>query len=123
MNGVPYAIYGDRERFAETDKGGAVYVLPADSFSVTQPDDHPDEWTSRESVKPIETIPFASGLDAMLDNGVQVFFTDPETLEQLRTADPVERMELLNGLRSENEVQGRNPEKFPMDIEEPPARK
>jgi len=114
-NGVEFAVYGDRDKFLQLDQGGAVYVLPSESFAVDQPDEHPDEWTSPKPVMPIEKIEYDSALEAMLSNGVQVFFVDQATLEKVRAAAGTEEIvEVLNNLESENKRLGRNVKIIPV---------
>jgi hypothetical protein len=76
-----YIVIGDKEKFLEMDKGGTVYVLPDASFT-TDERFWGREWGSKEKLKPIHKIHFGSSLRAMIENGVKVYFTDPETFEQ-----------------------------------------
>lgn len=109
FSGVPYiVICMDRERFMKNDKGGVIYEVPSDSF-----DYNPNlgmrekEWTSREPVKPISEIAHQSSLDAMVDNGVQVYFVDRKTFAEIsKTGD--HGLKILSGLVSENVVRGKN---------------
>jgi len=59
------------------------------------------EWTSREPVKPLSETEHPSALDAMIENGVQVYFVDKKTFDEIAAADDHGR-QLLASLRSEN---------------------
>ena len=78
-NGVPYLVISDRQRFEQLDQGGAIYHLPPDTFE-TDPNKGLGtvEWTSSESVEPFHKEEHQSALEAMLEQGVQVYFVDPE---------------------------------------------
>ena len=54
INGVPYFVVGDKEKFIESDKGGAIYKLDSGSFNFdSQKGMSEDEWTSKENVTPL----------------------------------------------------------------------
>ncbi len=106
---VVVAVYSDRERFEKNDKGGSIYALPSDTFEVDEEfTKSSKEWTSSESVAPVKKKDYDSGLDAMLDFGVQVYFVTPERLEEMRESED-HGYSILKGLKSENEKSGRNP--------------
>ena len=98
----------DREEYIKKDKGGVIYEVPSDSF-----DYNPNlgmgekEWTSREPVKPINETSYASSLDTMVDNGVQVYFVDKTTFKDIWDADDYGK-EIISGLTSENSRLGKN---------------
>ena len=79
-NGIYYYVISDKEKFLELDKGGTVYVLPDANFT-SDPEEWSREWATKDKVKPLSKIHFDSGLRAMVDNGVRVYFTDRETFE------------------------------------------
>lgn len=88
MNGVPYIVISDRERFLKEDKGGTIYRLPSDSFE----SDHTKglrelEYTSNESVVPVSKENVVSALDAMLESGVKVFFADEDIFKMIKISD------------------------------------
>jgi hypothetical protein len=97
----------DEKRFRELDKGGAIYHLSPKSFYLDESKSR-TEWTSKESVMPINKELYNSGLDAMIDNGVLVYFCDEPTLLELKKNPwDVERaMGILKSLVSENEKRG-----------------
>ncbi len=102
------SIYSDRDRFVRNDKGGSIYELPSDTFDIDQKfSGSSKEWTSAEPVTPSKKTDYDSGLDAMLDFGVQVYFVSPEQLKEMRTAED-HGYSLLGTLTSENEKTGRN---------------
>ncbi len=100
------------EEFIRRDKGGHIYVLPSDSFE-TDPNKGLGvyEWTSKQKVKPIEKIEYTSALDAMLANGVQVYFIDEETHKKIEQS-PDHGYSILQGLESENQRRGANVREF-----------
>ena len=84
---VHFFVCGDETRFREIDKGGAVYTLPPDTF-----ENDPSrglgarEWTSTLPVKPISKEEYKSGLEAMLEMGVQVYFIGKEKFQELKNS-------------------------------------
>lgn len=113
MNDVPYTLVGDMGGFLAQDTGGAIYTLPSDSFTFD-----PDlgvgykEWTSSAPVKPTGKEEYDSALEAMLDNGVQVYFADMDTLRHFREAHGEAKFKLIESLQSENQKQQRNYKPF-----------
>ncbi len=97
-NDLPWTfVIGDPERFHSLDKGGWMYSMPTESFSVD-----PNkglglfEWTSTKSVAPLDKIYYDSGLKAMLDFGVTVYSMEPLQFEEFRLAK--EQREILEKL-------------------------
>ena len=88
MDGVPYIIISDRERFTQLDTGGTIYSLPSDTFETDLEKGLRElEYTSNEAVEPTDAEHFPSALSAMLENGVKVYFVDKETFENIQNAD------------------------------------
>lgn len=84
-DGVPYIIISDRKRFQSLDTGGAIYSLPSDTFETDlQKGLRELEYTSEEPVVPSEREFIDSALEAMLENGVQVYFVDQETFIKIQ---------------------------------------
>jgi hypothetical protein len=85
MDGVPYIIISDEERFKSLDTGGVIYSLPNDTF-----ENDPEkglrelEWTSSESVTPIDREVVPSALEDMIKNGVKVYFVNKETYQSIQ---------------------------------------
>lgn len=81
-------ICSDFERFKNNDHGGSIYVLPNNSF-YTDPEKGTgnSEWVSKEPVTPESKEDYASGLDAMLNHSVQIFFVTKEEFEQINNAE------------------------------------
>ena len=101
-------IIADRDEFVRNDKGGHVYVLPSDSFDINQGREFGnDEYVSKEPVKPVKTIEFASAIDAMIENGTQVYFLDQATYEKIQ-ASKDHGFSIFNSLESENQRMGKN---------------
>lgn len=97
----------DEERFRKLDKGGAIYTLPSEGFYLDKSKGR-TEWTNKSSVIPISKEIYESGLDAMIENGVLVYFCDEEKLEELKkNAENFKKaMKILKGMKSENEKRG-----------------
>ncbi len=109
FNKIPYVcIESSKEEFIRNDTGGHVYVVPSDSFSC---DSHKGlskyEWTSKNPVKPVAKIEYPSTLDALIENGVQVYFVDTSTLQQIREA-PDHGHSILKNTESENKFRNKN---------------
>ena len=98
-----YFVCADKKSFMEKDVGGTIYKLPPDSFY------HHEgyEWYSTESVKPIDKKYIKSGLDHMIENGVQVYFVDEDTLKKIR-ASKDHGASMLNSMVSDNEKRNLN---------------
>lgn len=81
-------IVSDKARFMELDKGGAIYELSADVFTC-DPDRNMgnNEWTSKVSVRPKNSVAFGSGLEAMIAMGVLVHFIDAKTFAEINASD------------------------------------
>ena len=101
-------ICSDRKRFEENDHGGTIYLMSPEGFT-TDPKKGTGtaEWVSKKAVKPISRLEYNSALDAMLDNGVQVIFTDTETLKRMRDSDD-HGGSIAQKLESENKKLGKN---------------
>ncbi len=101
-------INADREEFIRNDTGGIMYAVSSDTF-----DFDPDkgmgekEWTSRKPVRPKSETRYPSALDAMVQNGVQVYFVDKKTFDEINSADNA-GYDILTELVSENERRGEN---------------
>ncbi|MCA9367262.1 hypothetical protein KC887_03295 [Candidatus Kaiserbacteria bacterium] len=88
MDHVPYIIISDRERFESLDQGGYIYSLPSDTFETDLEKGLRElEYTSTVSVKPIgqEFVPKA--LQAMIENGVKVYFVDQDTWRAIQESE------------------------------------
>lgn len=92
-----------REEFIRNDKGGHIYILPSDSFESDPKKGLGEyEWASKTSVKPTKKIEYPSALDAMLENGVQVYFVDDVTYKQIEESKD-HGFSILKNLESENQ--------------------
>lgn len=86
-DGTPFIVISDRERFESLDTGGAIYSLPNDSFETDlEKGLRENEYSSEEVVEPIEIEEYESGLQAMIELGVNVYFVDKETFKKLAEA-------------------------------------
>lgn len=98
----PFFLYTDEEKLEENDRGGSLYLLPAETFTQPEGDgNHRSEWVSREPVTPIEKTDYESAVAAMKENGVDVVHVDQQTLEKFRAAEPEEKEEILANLLGE----------------------
>lgn len=93
-------IIADKKRYKEADKGGTIYHLKPDTFENDLTKGTRTEWISKVPVKPYEKEEYSSGLQAQLDNGVQVYFVDWETFDQITKAED-RGVSILKGLISE----------------------
>ncbi len=108
FNEVYYTVVSDRQRFEKMDKGGSIYVLPSDTFTTNETRSMgAAEWTSKEPVKPVSKTDYESGLEAMLQHGVQVYFVDKDIFQQIKDSNDHEFSILLKQ-QSENEKRGVN---------------
>lgn len=111
INSTPYMVISDKNLYLKLDKGGSIYKFNSGNFT-----SHPhkgmgeDEWVSKEPVAPIEKTDIQSALEAMIESGVQVFFVDKATFNEIRhAADP---LNILITLKSENMRRGKNVVEF-----------
>jgi hypothetical protein len=103
---IHYFICSDREKFEIFDKGGAIYSLPTETFeNDLNKGLGKKEWTSKKQVVPIEKEIYQSGLEAMLEMGVQVFFVGKETFEKVKESEDFGNS-IIRNLDSENEKRG-----------------
>ena len=96
-----FFVVSDKDRFKKADKGGCIYLISSDGFV----NYNKREWFSKKAVKPKSWIHFRSGLEAMLVNGVQVYFVDTNTYKKIEES-PDHGISVLNNLKSENEKKG-----------------
>jgi len=81
----PYSfVCGDKNKFFEMDKGGAIYTLDAKSFVWRNKGLRENECWISQDVVPLDKIILKSALDAMIENGVRVFFVDNETWQKIK---------------------------------------
>lgn len=103
VNGVYYQIISDRKRFEEADKGGSIYEVSSSNFERKNNSGWQSlEWTSTSPVNPIRKTDYSSGLDTMINKGVQVYFIDKETFETIKQRKS-EFPDFLKTLVSENQ--------------------
>lgn len=109
FNNISYVLIPmSRDKFIENDKGGYIYVLPSDTFiTETGRGMGEYEWASKEKVKPVKKIEYVSALDAMIENGVQVYFVDMETYERIKTSED-HGFSIIKNLKSENQNRNTN---------------
>jgi hypothetical protein len=115
INGTYYIVISDRERFKKMDKGGAIYQLNPDTFNQDRKIGMRAEWASKNPVVPTNKELFDSGYQAMLENGVQVFFVGKETFEDITQSNDHGR-QIITNLESENKILGKNYKKLLLKI-------
>ena len=101
FDGAQTFICSDRKKFMQLDKGGSIYSLASETF-VTDPEKSRGtrEWTSEEKVKPVDKKDYESGLQAMIEHGVKVYFVDAETFKKINEAED-HGLEILKTLTPE----------------------
>ncbi len=111
-NHVPYIVISDLNKFKELDHGGALYHLPPETFEVDLGKGLREyEWTSSVPVKPNACEEFASGFEAMLDAGVQVYIVDQDLFKQIKESEDHGLSQLMK-IQSENQKLKRNYRNF-----------
>ncbi len=105
---IPHVVICmDRNEFQARDRGGAMYEVPSETFAFDPDLGMGDkEWTSRAPVKPVAETDFPSALDAMIENGVNVYFVNRATFDAIRNAHDHGLSTLLS-LTSENELRNK----------------
>jgi len=87
IDGVPYIIISDEERFRALDKGGVIYSLPNNTFKNDPKKGLRElEWTSDTPVTPTNEEFVQSALQDMLDNGVKVYFVNTVTFHEIKNS-------------------------------------
>lgn len=106
---IPYAIIIDqKESFIKNNKGGHIYIVPSSSFQNDPSKGLGEyEWVSKEKVEPLQKIEYLSSLDAMIENGVQVYFIDETTHQEIKTSKD-NGLSILQNIESENQKRGIN---------------
>lgn len=100
-------IISDRGRYENVDKGGSVYFLRSDTFENDETKGTKSEWTSKVSVKPLKEEEYESGLQAQLENGVQVYFVDTNTFREIEGSKDFGNS-IIKNLTSENKLRSTN---------------
>jgi len=108
FNSVYYTVVSDKNRFLMADKGGVVYTLPNDTF-YCDPEKGMGrrEWVSKKPVNPVKKKHYKSGLEAMIDSGVQVYFVGKQTFQKIRQAED-HGFSILQSIQSENQRLNKN---------------
>jgi len=108
FNDVPYVVIAkDRDAFVANDRGGSLYTVSSAPFNTDVHKGMGDkEWTSSVSVQPLSEERIDSTLDAMLANGVQVYFMEDKVFHEFVSRldeSPLEAIKLLSESVSENQ--------------------
>lgn len=106
-------IITDRDEVMQNDKGGSIYTLPSDSFSIkpNQPLGR-YKYFSDKAVNPISEDFKPSAIDAMINNGTQVYFIDEKTYIKIKESND-KGYSIIKTLKSENQLRGINVKTFP----------
>ena len=102
----------DKENLLKQDKGGAIYILPSDNFFTFYRGWDTTIWVNKKDVKPLNKLEFGSAFKTMMNFGVQLFFIDDKTFEEIRESKDNGRqilMKLEKENKSENNKFGINP--------------
>jgi len=92
-------INGTVEKFKAKDKGGAIYVLPSDTFSTDPKLGMGEmEWTSKLPVKPLSKNIYASALRALQEFGAEVYLVDSATFRAIQESED-QGWDIINSLR------------------------
>lgn len=80
-------IQNSADNFIAHDKGGAIYVLPSDTFTTDNSIGMQEtEWVSKEAVKPISKEIYTTSIDAMRSMGVKLYFVDARIMNMVRNS-------------------------------------
>ena len=81
-NGSYTCVIGNIDRYRSSDNGGAIYEMASDKY-VTTPDKGmgSKEWISKEPVTPERADIYESGLEAMIELGVNVYVMEQEEFD------------------------------------------
>ena len=101
FRGKPYFIINDTpESFCKRDKGGAIYELPADSFSDSpQLELRETEQASMVSVCPVAKQTYETSLEALQELKVPLYFVNDGTFRSIQQADD-HGWSIIQGLQS-----------------------
>lgn len=107
MNDVPYVLIGVIEKYTAEDNGGAIYILPSDTFECNP---HLGvgyrEWTSKVPVRPLGHENYDKTFDAMMALGVNVYVTDMNGLSGYRALSGEDKLAFLERRTTQNELHG-----------------
>jgi hypothetical protein len=98
IGGIPFFVISNRNKFITKDNGGSIYLVSSKKFTKF----NKKEYVSEESVETESEVCFSSGLDAMIINGVQVYFVNKGLYKKIQSS-PDHGAKVMNGLISENE--------------------
>jgi len=108
FSNVYITIINSKRKYQKMDKGGAIYTLSSNSFECDlKKGIGKKEWFSKVPIKPISKEVYSSGLEAMLDNEVQVYFCDKMSFQKIINSKD-HGHSILKNLTSENKKQGRS---------------
>ncbi len=81
----PYVVIrGEAEDVIQKDKGGALYVLPSETFHETPQKELSEfEKVSKDSVTPIDEIDYASIIDALNMEKISIYFVNDTVFSNL----------------------------------------
>ena len=94
-------IVKGKRRFVRKDKGGAIYHLSPESFNFDPSKGVGEsEWTSRNEVRSIKKDVYDSGLRAMINHGVEVYFVSRKVFREINQSEDHGR-EIIAKLKKE----------------------
>lgn len=119
FNGVWYTVIANEKIYRKLDEGGSVYEITDldDCYCDQEKGMGECEWVSKDIVVPSSEEQYDSGLDVMIENGVQVYFVDNETFIAVKCAKD-SGLSILQGIESENQKRNQNVKTLEDDDEE-----
>lgn len=93
-------IRSDETSYRKTDKGGTIYTLPSKSFQKTPQTELSDfERVSIVATKPLDKTTYKNSLDAMQAAGIEIYFTNQHTFDELVKAKGRQQDKLISQLK------------------------
>ncbi len=103
---IPFiCIWGTNEEFNGKKLTGYLYIFNSQDFEKVGKE---YEWQSFKPVSPVEVKEFPSVIDALIDNGVQVYFINDDPTFDKIVEHKFNRAPILKDLTSENQKRQKN---------------
>lgn len=117
---VYYILIADEDKYRANDKGGVIYKVSSEKF-IRPEKGMRTEWIANDPIAPISKEECPSAFNAMIENGVQVYFVDQKTLNDFKKMikdGPLKTFEFLKNLQSENQKLGKGIKSFDSENKE-----
>jgi hypothetical protein len=102
-------IWGTAKEFDEKKVEGFLYIFSSESFEKVGKE---YEWQSFNAVTPVEIKEYQSVIDGMIEQGVQVYFINDDTIFDQIVENKNNRAPIVSKLASENQRRNINIKKF-----------